>query len=52
MDPFGGAAKANWRGMRQSIAWLEQGGLLVTFPAGEVAALKLPAHGDIRAGLE
>jgi putative hemolysin len=42
VDPFGGAAKANWRGLRRSIQWLEQGGLLVTFPAGEVAALKLP----------
>ncbi len=42
VDPFGGAAKANWRGLRRSIRWLEEGGLLVTFPAGEVAALKLP----------
>lgn len=42
VDPFGGAAKSNWRGLRQSIAWLSQGGLLVTFPAGEVAALRLP----------
>jgi putative hemolysin len=42
VDPFGGAEKANWRGVRRSIEWLEQGGLLVTFPAGEVAALKLP----------
>jgi putative hemolysin len=41
VDPFGGAAKSNWRGLRQSIAWLAQGGLLVTFPAGEVAALRL-----------
>ncbi len=42
VDPFGGAAKTNWRGLRRSIEWLQQGGLLVTFPAGEVAALKLP----------
>jgi putative hemolysin len=42
VNPFGGAAKSNWRGLRQSIAWLAQGGLLVTFPAGEVAALRLP----------
>jgi putative hemolysin len=42
VDPFGGAAKANWRGLRRSIEWLRQGGLLVTFPAGEVAALKFP----------
>jgi putative hemolysin len=42
VDPFGGAAKANSRGLRHSIAWLKQGGVLVTFPAGEVAALRLP----------
>ena len=42
VDPFGNAARANWRGIRRSIEWLEQGGLLVTFPAGEVAALKIP----------
>jgi putative hemolysin len=42
VNPFGGAAKANWRGLRSSIQWLRRGGLLVTFPAGEVAALKLP----------
>jgi putative hemolysin len=42
VDPLGGAPRANWRGLRRSIEWLEQGGLLVTFPAGEVAALKLP----------
>jgi hypothetical protein len=29
VDPFGGAAKANWRGMRQSIEWLAQGGTLL-----------------------
>lgn len=43
VDPFGNAAGANWRGMRRSIEWLRRGGLLVTFPSGEVAALKLPA---------
>lgn len=42
VDPFGGAAKTNWRGLRRSIEWLAKGGLLVTFPAGEVAALKFP----------
>ena len=42
VDPFGNAAASNWRGVRKSLQWLESGGLLVTFPAGEVAALKLP----------
>ena len=42
VDPFGNAASSNWRGMRRSIEWLHQGGLLITFPSGEVAALKLP----------
>lgn len=42
VDPFGNAAGSNWRGMRRSLEWLRQGGLLVTFPSGEVAALKLP----------
>lgn len=42
VDPFGNAAAFNWRGMRRSLEWLRQGGLLVTFPSGEVAALKLP----------
>jgi putative hemolysin len=43
VDPFGDAAASNWRGVRRSIEWLRRGGLLVTFPSGEVAALKLPA---------
>jgi putative hemolysin len=42
VDPFGNDAALNRRGMRRSIEWLRQGGLLVTFPSGEVAALKLP----------
>jgi putative hemolysin len=42
VDPFGSAAHSNWRGLRHGIAWLEKGGMLVTFPAGEVAALQLP----------
>lgn len=42
VDPFGNAAGSNWRGIRRSIEWLRRGGLLVTFPSGEVAALKLP----------
>lgn len=42
VDPFGNAAGSNWKGMRRSIEWLRRGGVLVTFPSGEVAALKLP----------
>ena len=43
VDPFGGAARANWRSLRRSLEWLEQGGVLVTFPAGEVSSLQFPA---------
>jgi len=42
VDAFGGAAKTNWRSLRASIDWLQRGGLLVTFPAGEVSSLQLP----------
>lgn len=44
VDPFGGAAanKFNRQGLRQSIEWLRGEGLLVVFPAGEVAAMRLP----------
>lgn len=42
VDPFGGAAKENWRSLRASVDWLKQGGVLVTFPAGEVASLQFP----------
>ncbi len=43
VDPFGGesAARANLRGLKQSINWLEDGGLLAVFPAGEVSSLNL-----------
>ncbi len=43
VNPFGGesAARANVRGLKQSIKWLEQGGLLAVFPAGEVSSLSL-----------
>ncbi|MBK8980423.1 MAG: lysophospholipid acyltransferase family protein [Planctomycetes bacterium] len=39
VDPYGGARAAarNVRPLREAIAWVRQGGLLVTFPAGEVA---------------
>ncbi|MEM0895655.1 MAG: glycerol acyltransferase, partial [Verrucomicrobiota bacterium] len=43
VDPFGGegAKLRNLRGMRESIKWLRDGHCLGTFPAGEVAHLKL-----------
>src|SRR5215469_10404891 len=45
VDPFGGAAatRANIRGMREALRWLEGGGLLLIFPAGEVSNLNLRA---------
>lgn len=41
VDPFGGAGsrQTNRRPMRECLAWLESGGLLAMFPAGEVAHL-------------
>jgi putative hemolysin len=43
VDPFGGdsAVRGNHSGLKSSIAWLRQGGLLAVFPAGEVAHLDL-----------
>ena len=43
VDPFGGPASvhSNRKGLKESIAWLERGGLLAIFPAGEVAHLNL-----------
>lgn len=43
VDPFGGdgAAAQNMKPMRESLRWLQHGGLLATFPAGEVAHLDL-----------
>lgn len=45
VDPFGGrtAAQRNGRPLRRALGHLQQGGLLVVFPAGEVAHLRLPA---------
>jgi putative hemolysin len=39
VDPMGGpkAARANHGGLRQALEFLERGGLLVVFPAGEVS---------------
>ncbi len=42
VDVFGNAAKSNWRSLRASIDWLQRGGVLVTFPAGEVSSLQFP----------
>jgi putative hemolysin len=43
VDPFGGskAKRANVAGMRKAIRWLEEGGALLIFPAGEVSHLHL-----------
>jgi len=39
VDPFGGEAaqKANRRGLRDALRWLQDGGMLLMFPAGEVS---------------
>jgi putative hemolysin len=46
VDPFGGSdsARANLRSVRESLRWLQAEGLLLVFPAGEVA------HFDLQAG--
>jgi putative hemolysin len=43
VDPFGDpdSVRMNLSGLKSSIAWLRQGGLLCVFPAGEVAHLNL-----------
>jgi putative hemolysin len=43
VDPFGKAdsAKKNIAGLKASMRWLRQGGMLVVFPAGEVSSLKV-----------
>lgn len=43
LDPFGtpDARRANPSGLREALAWLSGGGMLVVFPAGEVAHLDL-----------
>jgi putative hemolysin len=45
VNPFGGtaAARENIGALKQAIRWVQQGGLLVTFPAGEVARFDLHA---------
>jgi putative hemolysin len=46
VDPFGGtqATRANMTSMRQALRWLEGGGALLLFPAGEVSNLDLRAR--------
>ncbi len=43
LDPLGGneAVVRNRRGLREAVAWLKSGGVLVMFPAGEVSHLQL-----------
>ncbi len=43
IDPFGkkSAIRTNARGLREAVEWLAAGGLLVVFPAGQVASLDL-----------
>lgn len=42
VDPFGGTAsrRANAKGLREALAWLESGGMLLVFPSGEVSQLQ------------
>lgn len=44
VDPFGtrGSARANLAGLREALLWLQQGGVLGVFPAGEVSHLSWP----------
>lgn len=47
VDPFGGpeAARRNVAGMRAACRWLDEGGALLVFPAGEVAHLRVAERG-------
>jgi putative hemolysin len=49
VDPFGrpGASHANASGLRRALAWLKAGGMLVVFPAGEVASFRLSSRGVV-----
>lgn len=44
VDPFGGpsATAVNIASLRRGLEWLKDGGLLVVFPAGEVASMRPP----------
>ena len=43
VDPFATrhSAAANLKGIKEAIRWVKDGGMLATFPAGEVSSLKL-----------
>jgi putative hemolysin len=45
VDPFhrDQSVESNRRAMRQAFAWLQQGGMLAMFPAGEVSHWQMPA---------
>ena len=47
VDPFGGesANRANRRGLREALQWLEKGGMLLMFPAGEVSHVRFRPPG-------
>lgn len=44
VDPFGGksAVRRNLRPLREAVRWVQDGGLLMVFPAGEVSSLQPP----------
>src|SRR5271165_2536771 len=45
VDPFqtDRSLESNRRGLREAVAWLQEGGMLAIFPAGEVAQWQMPA---------
>jgi len=45
VDPFhtDGSGEANRKAIREALAWLERGGMLAIFPAGEVSQWQMPA---------
>jgi putative hemolysin len=47
INPYGGpeALRENRTSLRRSVEWLRSGGLLVAFPAGEVATFQFPQFG-------
>jgi putative hemolysin len=48
VDPFQseGSSESNRRALRESLAWLRQGGMLAVFPSGEVSHWQMP-HAQI-----
>lgn len=42
VNPFGGAAEANRRPVRDCLDWLKKGHCLIVFPAGEVSSWQMP----------